>query len=132
MSDIPVTYSLPFAGGSVTGNDVEGAILARSMAETDARYKRQSDAWVMWLLALGVKAAHPDDGWVDRKKNEVHLCYPYFDRGPDVGDLICLGHGYGSRPQFRFVRVIGLRRLVARLSIDKRDFIYYEFEEASR
>jgi len=84
-----VTFTLPFSGGRVTGNDEAGAVVARAMAETDRDYKRQTDAWVAWLRSLGVKAAHPDDGWVDRRKSEVHLCYPYFDAGPAMSHVRC-------------------------------------------
>lgn len=47
--------------------------------------------WVKLLRENGVKAAHPDDGWVNREKYWVILCYPQFDDGVRVGDEICLG-----------------------------------------
>jgi hypothetical protein len=33
--------------------------------------ERDQEAWVAALRAAGVKAAHPDDGWVNRKDNYV-------------------------------------------------------------
>lgn len=71
--------------------------------------ERDQNAWIAALRAAGVKAAHPDDGWVDRECNTVFFCYPQFDDGVAVGDLIALGWPqWGSRkPQHRIVRVIG-------------------------
>lgn len=64
-------------------------------------------AWVTRLRACGVKAAHPDDGWVNREKNSVYFCYPQFNDNPVVGDLIALGWPQWSmkKPQHRLVRV---------------------------
>jgi len=47
--------------------------------------------WVAALREQGVKAAHPDDGWVNREKNNVFFCYPQFNDYPKVGDTIALG-----------------------------------------
>lgn len=71
--------------------------------------ERDQSAWIAALRAAGVKAAHPDDGWVDRECNTVFFCYPQFDDGVAVGDLIALGWPqWGSKkPQHRIVRVIG-------------------------
>ena len=52
---------------------------------------RKEDAWITQLRSDGVKAAHPDDGWVDREKNTIHFAYPQFDDGVKVGDRIALG-----------------------------------------
>lgn len=71
--------------------------------------ERDQAEWIAALRAAGVKAAHPDDGWVDREHNEVFFCYPQFDDGVKVGDLIALGWPQWSskKPQHRIVRVIG-------------------------
>lgn len=53
--------------------------------------------WIAKLRAKGVKAAHPDDGWVDRENSTVCFCYPQFDDGPQVGDRIALGWPDGHR-----------------------------------
>ncbi|HEX4432808.1 MAG TPA: hypothetical protein VHZ96_26280 [Frankiaceae bacterium] len=53
------------------------------------------------LRAIGVKAAHPDDGWVNRERNTVHFEYPAFNDGVSVGDLIALGR---PRSGYRLVR----------------------------
>ena len=41
--------------------------------------------------AIGFKAAHPNDGWIDRENNELMFCYPQFNDGADVGDKVMLG-----------------------------------------
>lgn len=51
----------------------------------------EQEEWIAALRAAGVKAAHPDDGWVDRKNNTVKFVYPQFDDGATVGDLVALG-----------------------------------------
>ena len=52
---------------------------------------RKEDKWIESLRAEGVKAAHPDDGWVDREADSVHFAYARFDDGVNVGDMIALG-----------------------------------------
>ena len=78
------------------------ASISRSM-ESD------QNAWIASLRAAGVKAAHPDDGWVDRERDTVFFCYPQFDDGVAIGDLIALGwpQWNSTKPQHRIVRVIG-------------------------
>lgn len=36
---------------------------------------RERDEWIDALRKAGVKAAHPDDGWVDRVSNRVLLLW---------------------------------------------------------
>lgn len=83
---------------------------AREFMELHERVVREREwdqwAWVADLRSRGVKAAHPDDGWVDRKKNRVVLCYPQFNLGLEVGDLIALGWP----DKWRLVRVMGFDR----------------------
>ena len=62
-------------------------------------YERK--AWVKKMRALGVRASHPDDGWVDRENNHLQLCYPDFERSLAVGSLIALG----GPENYRLVRV---------------------------
>lgn len=72
--------------------------------------EQQQSEWIAALRDAGVKAAHPDDGWVDRERNTVFFCYPQFDDGVAVGDLIALGwpQWNSKKPQHRIVRVTGL------------------------
>lgn len=64
----------------------------------------QRAALVAQLRADGVKAAHPDDGWVNRADKTVHLAYPYFNDGLAIGDRLALDHW---RDGVRVVRVVG-------------------------
>lgn len=68
--------------------------------------------WVADQRALGCKAAHPDDGWVDREANTVGLCYPQFNDGLGVGDVLALGW---AGCDVRYVRITG--RVPNRLAI---------------
>lgn len=54
-------------------------------------------SWTETLRAMGVKLAHPDDGWVKRDAPEPYLSlswYPQFNDEPQAGDLIALGAAY--------------------------------------
>jgi hypothetical protein len=50
-----------------------------------------NEQWIKLLYKKGYKAAHPDDGWVNRKDNYVQLSHPHFVLHIEVGDLIALG-----------------------------------------
>ena len=54
-------------------------------------YVNKEKEWIKNLRAAGFKAAHPNDGWVDRKNYTVIFVYPQFDDGAGVGDIIMLG-----------------------------------------
>ena len=71
-----------------------------------AQNNTDMDAWIKRLEQDGVKAAHPDDGWVDRKNDEVHLEYPNFLRKIEVGDRIALG----TPKEYRIVTVTAVRK----------------------
>lgn len=48
--------------------------------------------WTAKLRAMGIKLAHPDDGWVNRERSRFSLSwYPQYDDKPEVGDLIAFG-----------------------------------------
>jgi hypothetical protein len=80
---------------------VEMAVYSDRLAAAEQR------EWVARLRSEGVKAAHPDDGWVDRDANKVHLAYPDFNDGLTIGDLLALG----SCEAARIVRVTGTSEL---------------------
>lgn len=60
------------------------------------------DVWRAKLKADGVRAAHPDDGWVDDRQNIVFLSNPHFDLGLRPGDVMAIGDPHG----YRFVRIL--------------------------
>lgn len=76
---------------------------AKVWAATCRDVQVEQDAWIVGLRAYGVKAAHPDDGWVDRDHNQLYPRYPQFNGGVTVGDIIALGWP----DQYRLVRVTG-------------------------
>jgi len=81
-----------------------------AFAQAAREMEAEQDRWVAGLRAAGVKAAHPDDGWVDRVANSIILCYPQFNDGAGVGDVIALGSPPGSfGERTRLVRIIGKR-----------------------
>lgn len=51
----------------------------------------EEEQWVAGLRKRGFKAAHPNDGWVDRVNKELNLCYPQFDDGVEPGSMVMLG-----------------------------------------
>lgn len=70
--------------------------------EIDNKMAGDEATWVAGLRAQGVKAARPDDGWVDREHNTVAMEYPQFNDGLAVGDLLALGWPWSDT---RIVRV---------------------------
>lgn len=58
-------------------------------------YDNAQDRARAYLRSIGVKLAHPDDGWVKRRPDgsgSFHRSwYPLFDDRPEVGDLIAFG-----------------------------------------
>jgi hypothetical protein len=86
---------------AIAGDDfvIEYANICRQMQEK----KRE---WIEILRSDGVKAAHPDDGWVNREENKVHLTYPQFNDGVGIGDRIALG----TPTKWRIVEVTGIEQ----------------------
>jgi hypothetical protein len=68
-------------------------------------YKANEAKWVAMLKEKGYKAAHPDDGWVNRVANEVRFVYPQFKYKLQPGDLVALGNS----DRFRTVIITGSR-----------------------
>ncbi|MEM1295456.1 MAG: hypothetical protein AAGH89_08820 [Verrucomicrobiota bacterium] len=65
----------------------------------------KEDEWIERLRAEGVKAAHPDDGWVDREADSVHFAYAGFNDGVKAGDRIALGWP----DKYRIVTVVEIK-----------------------
>lgn len=117
-----------FADGSTVSGErrhVEQAI------RIERSYREAERDWVKRLRAAGIKAAHPDDGWVKRDDNKVHLAYPQFNDGLAVGDLLALGW----QDEWRVVRITSTEPPGPIVSIlPNSDPWYFHFEpvDASR
>lgn len=84
--------------------------------QVDLDIQAEEKQWVAQLRSIGIKAAHPDDGWVDRKKSEHHdfvqFSYPQFDDGVRAGDKIALG--WPDRYRVRTVQQVHRAGLIFR------------------
>lgn len=109
-------------GSRVSG---QAEAVARAVSIDDHTAQRERE-WIAGLRAQGVKAAHPDDGWVDRERNLVHLAYPQFNDGLGVGDLLALGW---SDDRMRIVRVMGTSENP--FAVDHAGPWYHHFEVVS-
>lgn len=83
------------------------ALLAEFRADTQAR----KDDWIEGLASVGIKAAHPDDDWVDNRLNKLHMMYPQFNLGVQIGDRIALGRepDFEGRIRHRIVQVADIK-----------------------
>lgn len=89
----------------ITPNSRAGDEFASLFHQAEQRDRSMTAAWVGFLLGHGYCAAHPDDGWVNRDKNEIVMQYPHFNAGITQGGLVALGwHG-----KWRSVRITGRR-----------------------
>ena len=87
------------------------------------KMKAEEEQWIEDLRKQGFKAAHPNDGWVDRERKEVHLQYPQFNDGVKQGDRIMLG--WASQPDKNVAVVITAIRRSSGFS----DMTYYGYKE---
>lgn len=107
------------SNGSAAGNEA-----LATFARLTREYEANQLEWARTLMRQGIKAAHPDDGWVDRKKNTFVLMYPEFRSDISVGSLVALG----NHEKYRLVRVTGeVDSLFKGFGLEPR----YTFEEAS-
>lgn len=89
-----------------------------ALAEIATGMEQEQAQWIADLRAQGVKAAHPDDGWVNREQNQLHFCYPQFNDGAAIGDVVALGWPKWSDniSRTRLVRIT--RRVVSTFGIE--------------
>ena len=97
-------------------NAASGDLVSAWVDSVNNAQKSESE-WIKRLKREGYKAAHPNDRWVNRKDNKIHLCYPQFNDGLQVGDNIMFGSSSGDE---RPVKIIG---------IEKGPPTYYLFED---
>ena len=86
-------------------------------------HKRER-SYIEALRARGIKAAHPDDGWVKRDTNELHFCYPHFNDGAEAGDLVALG--------YEFDKTTRIVRLLSYTTTGRSGMKWWKFEEVEK
>lgn len=90
--------------GTVSGR-ADAVMLFAKICQDHEEAERQ---WIADLRSIGIKAAHPDDGWVDRKRAKRHdfvrFAYPQFNDGVQEGDRIALG--WPDRYRVRIVQKV--------------------------
>lgn len=65
--------------------------------------RRDKEAeWTCDMMKQGIAATHPDDGWIDRRKNELTLMYPRIVGELKPGALVALG----DFEEYKIVRLI--------------------------
>lgn len=107
-----MTYNKAEMLGMFKSSTPEGQVLWNQIiTDSEISYNNMVDR----LRAAGIKACHPDDGWVRREcptrpeiAGSVYLCYPQFNDGPDIGDTIALG--WDDSDCLIFVKVITIVR----------------------
>jgi len=80
---------------------------------------KKEEQWVNKLRADGVSASHPNDGWINRKDNELILIYPEFNDGVKIGSIVALG----DPDKYKLVKIIDHRKGIIG------DINYWKFEE---
>lgn len=110
-------YTDPKSGIRTSGPDAVIDTLCAVCEEAE----RQEATWIATLRSQGVKAAHPDDGWVNRDASKVLLQYPQFNDGLSAGDTLALGWP----EEYRLVRVT--RRAQGLMGL-----VYFHFEEGQK
>lgn len=79
-------------------------------------------AWIAMLRRSGVRAAHPDDDFVDPAARSFHPQQWEFNDGARIGDVIALG----NQNIYRLVRITWQRE-----SLLSADISFWGFEELS-
>lgn len=79
--------------------------IGKSWADICREGQAKQEAWIASLREQGVRAAHPDDGWVNRGKSEVQFVYPQFMDGVNCGSIVAIGWP----DRHRLVELTGMR-----------------------
>jgi hypothetical protein len=97
-------------GSTVRGRPDLVALAIQTSNDLDS----EKAEWIAQLRSIGIKAAHPDDGWVKRDKSKYHdfvqFCYPQFNDGVKEGDRIALG--WPDRYRVRIVQRVIVNGLI--------------------
>lgn len=80
--------------------------LISSWDNIQTKHQSEETGWIAELRSKGIKAAHPDDGWVNRDNNSIQFVYPQFNDKPKAGDRIVLGWPW----EYREVCIISIKQ----------------------
>lgn len=109
--------------GLMSSSDPNAVALWEDIA---ARRESQKMSWTEILRAMGVKYAHPDDGWVTRERGKhSRSWYPQFDDRPEVGDLIAFGCAPDSEHYRSWFDVYNQRRFRKSRGRDRKTYEHY-------
>lgn len=117
MSSEKTTVSLK-NGIKVTVNDSVGMEFLKLFKKTLTEQEKTEKAWIENLKKQGVVFAHPNDGWISEKKNELIIGNPYFSlkAGLEINDLIAIG----DPDNFYFARIVGEKELIMKAFLFKK------------
>lgn len=85
------------SNGSIDGDSFVGLFASISIEN-----EKKDAEWIQFLIDTGVKAAHPNNGWVDREKKIIRLVDPYFKCMLFPGDIIAIG----DRDDYKLVKIL--------------------------
>ena len=89
-------------------------------AEICRNQELEKAEWVDMLRSNGIKAAHPNDGWINRERDYLTFQYPQFNDGADIGDLVMLGWPSTKEDKLLLVRLTKKHKSL--FSVDSFDF----------
>jgi len=78
-------------GIKISANDFKGLEFVTKFNEIGEKIRVDERLMADKLRLQGVKAWHTNDGWNDKEKRKIHMAYPYFNDGVNVGDKIAIG-----------------------------------------
>ena len=104
-----ITITDPETGIAMHAYDAVGIGAAPAFIQAGVDYRKQQDRMIALLREKhDVAAVHPDDGWVDRRRNAVTLVYPpYRKPGISAGDVITQVDGKDVASPKELARLIG-------------------------
>lgn len=89
--------------GLAQSNDIRFVNLWNNIVQEQ---NRNNSEWINHLRENGVKAAHPNHGWINREEKHFHSCYPYFNDGIEVGCFVAIG----SYDKYKIVQITEIRK----------------------
>lgn len=105
------------SGGTLQTNNYA---FIEHMQNYEISARKKLSKWIDELREKGYKAAHPNDGWVDREKKEIHFLYPQFNDGVKIGSKVMLG--WDDNSHLRPIEIIGKRESLLGM-------IWWKFED---